>query len=208
MSTLISVPGECPHASPCRRAVSTLIARSPASFSGPGSAGNEMTSVALFIPRNWRLSCWMRRSVVSSTDTWPRKRTACCAFCRKRASVRGEGRRSDRLRSPPARFDAVFETGRPSGSRSGPRFGSTRIIMRGAAIERGPGGLMRSYAKVPLMLQSGVGREAHTSAGQETGATNAYCGFGARVGCSSIPPTPTSIEPSSGSSCCCGLLLS
>ena len=91
--TLISVESECLRSSAWRRAVGTLMARSPAIFPAPAPAGNESTSVALFLPRNCRFSRRMAASVVSSTVTWPRSFTAACASRRKRARVRADGMR-------------------------------------------------------------------------------------------------------------------
>ena len=111
------------------------MARSPAIFSGPAvSAGNDRTSVALFLPRNWRLSLRIAASVVSSTETCPRRRTASWASRKKVFRLRIDGRGAA-FRAT-GDFDAEIRGG-GSGSRSGSRCGSRRIIVRGVAQERG-----------------------------------------------------------------------
>src|ERR1019366_413931 len=95
MRTLISVESEWPCPAAWRKAVETLMARSPAIFSGPCvvvSAGNESTSVALFLPRKRRFRSRIAASVVSRIVTWPLSRIAACARVRKRPRVRAVGR--------------------------------------------------------------------------------------------------------------------
>ena len=129
-----------------RSAVGTLMARSPAIFSALGSvrclepgiavsAGNESTSVALFLPRKRRLRLRRTASVVSRTVTSPRSRTAACAAARKRARVRAVGRRKRKdFAGAVTRFTAVAR-----GAASASRSESRRIIVRGAAIRAAPG---------------------------------------------------------------------
>ena len=47
--------------------------------------GKFNTSVALFLPLNRRLSLRIAASVMTTPLTWPRKRKASCALCRKSA---------------------------------------------------------------------------------------------------------------------------
>ena len=75
----------CPCSVACFLAVSTLIATSPAIFSGPAAGfveGNESTSVASSLPRKRRFRSRIVASVVSSTVTSPSKPTAACASLR------------------------------------------------------------------------------------------------------------------------------
>jgi hypothetical protein len=128
------------------------MATSPATSAAnvPG-AGKESTSVALFFPRKLRLSLRMVTSVVSSTVTLPRRRTAICACFRKPASARAEGRRCflsafkgaetiDRLAEIVSGAGSCPSlTGlRLWGERSGSRSGSRRIILREAAQSAAP----------------------------------------------------------------------
>ena len=137
MSTLISVESEWPCSAAWLSAVVTLMARSPAIPCAPRpSAGNESTSVALFLPRNCRLSFRIAASVVSRTVTCPRRRTAARAALRKRARVRAEGSFKSRCtdleadREDAAEGFAGFVFGEGSGSRSGSRI----IIVHVAAM--------------------------------------------------------------------------
>jgi hypothetical protein len=114
------------------------MARSPAIVCAPGavvSAGNESTSVALFLPRKRRLRPRMVWSEVSNTVTWPRSLTVDWADARKRSSVRAVGRwRSMGFDEAPLTF-AAFEGGAVAASRSG----SKRIMFRGVAMNGAPG---------------------------------------------------------------------
>src|ERR1700739_933654 len=138
MRTLISIRREWPRSPACRLAMGMLMARSPAIFRGPGAlAGNESTSVALFLPRNCRFSRRIVASVVSKTVTWPRNLAAACASRRKRARVRAVGMhwfRGWALWAGPADRLGSFTCKEGSGSRSGSR----RIIVREAATFSGP----------------------------------------------------------------------
>jgi len=78
ISTLNSTESRCPCSAACRAAVSTEIARSPATPK-PASAGNESTSVALFFFRKRRFSPRIPSSVVSRTETSPLRPTTACA---------------------------------------------------------------------------------------------------------------------------------
>ena len=93
----ISTASECPCSKDCRIAVSTPMATSPAIFSVPRmtrSEGNESTSVGLFLPRKRRFKSRIAASLVTSTVTCPRSRTAACARVKNCANVRTEGSRS------------------------------------------------------------------------------------------------------------------
>src|ERR1022692_912189 len=139
-----------------RRAVGTLMARSPAILSAPEpgnepSAGNDSTSVGLFLPRNSRLSRRMTVSVVSRTVTRPLSRTAAWANPKKPASVRAEGKRKLRGRASRSRTAAAFprrEAGVERGSNSEAKSGSRRIIVRGAAPSAAP---LQFYSNAHLL---------------------------------------------------------
>ena len=82
-----SSSSEWPCSRACRAAVSTEMARSPATPSPFSCAGNESTSVALFFRRKVRFSSFRRASSVRSTVTSPGNCTAFFARVKKRPSA-------------------------------------------------------------------------------------------------------------------------